>query len=143
MPDLPEVTDAMIGAFNAHDLKAALLCYTPGAVYVSPSGMGEGRDEIASFLGAFLTGFPDVRVTPWSTLVLDDLVVIEWTLTGTHEGPFLMPGGEVLPATGRCVGIRGCGARTMDRHLIAAHRVFYDQLELYAQLGAELAPETP
>ncbi|GAA1274198.1 hypothetical protein Psi02_03810 [Planotetraspora silvatica] len=144
MSNVTNVKDDLVNAMNAHDLEAALQCYTDGAVYVSPCGVGEGRDEIASFLGAFLTGFPDVRWTPWSTAVVcGNLVITQWAITGTHDGPFMLPNGEIVEATGRCVNVRGCSLRTMDGDRIAAHCVFYDQLELYAQLGAELVVQRP
>ncbi|GAA4571563.1 ester cyclase [Planotetraspora kaengkrachanensis] len=144
MSNVTNVTDDLINAMNAHDLEAALRCYTDGAVYVSPVGVGEGRDEIASFLGAFLTGFPDVCWTPWNSIVVcGNLVITQWAITGTHRGPFTMPNGETIEATGRSVNIRGCSLRTMDGERIAVHCIFYDQLELYAQLGAELVFKGP
>ncbi|WP_204054857.1 ester cyclase [Microbispora corallina] len=144
MSNLTGLSDDLINAMNRHDLDGALRCYTEGAVYVSPVGVGEGRDEIASFLGAFLTAFPDVRWTPWSRVVVcGNVLITQWVITGTHHGPFSMPNGEIIEATGRCVNVRGCSLRTMDGDRIAVHCVFYDQLELYAQLGAELVLPRP
>ncbi|MEW9534188.1 ester cyclase [Microbispora sp. NPDC049125] len=144
MSDMANRADCLLDAMNAHDLEAALLCYTDEAVYVSPAGIGEGRDQIASFLGVMLTAFPDVRWTPWNTFVVcGNVVITQWTITGTHLGPILMPNGEVIEATGRPINVRGCSLRTMDGDRIAVHCVFYDQLELYAQLGAELVVNRP
>ena len=34
-------------AINKHDIPGILSCYSPGAVYVTPSGVAEGHDQIA------------------------------------------------------------------------------------------------
>ncbi|MFC4533558.1 ester cyclase [Sphaerisporangium dianthi] len=128
----------MIDAVNAHDLKELTHCYAEDALYLSPSGKGEGPEEIVSFWALFLDAFPDLRLTPWSKFTHGDTVVMEWILTGTHTGPFLMPDGEVIEATGRGVTIRGCSSRVFENGLVTMHCIYYDQLELLIQLGARL-----
>jgi hypothetical protein len=63
------------------------------------------------------------------------VVALQWTLSGTHTGPFLMPGGEVLEPTGQRVAVRGCSVRTMENGLILTDSVYYDQLELLARIA--------
>jgi hypothetical protein len=141
MSDAREVAEAMIRAFNAHDLDAAASYYNPQSLYLSPSGTGEGPQEITSFFALYFEGFPDLQITPLNTTVCDNVVVTEWVLTGTHSGPFLVPGGQVIGPTGRCVSVRGCSVRTIENRLALIHRVYYDQLELFSQLGARIVPE--
>ncbi|GAA4558924.1 ester cyclase [Planotetraspora kaengkrachanensis] len=133
-----EVTDGMIDAFNAHDFEKAAGFFSPCGVYVCPGGIAEGREQIASYFALYLEGFPDITLTPTSKGVCGDLTVMEWTVTSTHGGPFLLPDGEVAGPTGRHVVVRGCDFRTMDDDgLIASQRVYYDQLEMLSQLGVE------
>jgi hypothetical protein len=140
MPDGQDVTDNLLDALNAHDLEEAIGVYKPRAYYASPSGRAEGRQEIGSFFGLLLEAFPDMRTTPWSKVTAEDAELTQWTFTGTHTGPFLMPGGQVLEATGRRVSVRGCDIRTLENGLILTHSIYYDQLELVGPLGAHLVP---
>ncbi|GAA4594523.1 hypothetical protein GCM10023194_61650 [Planotetraspora phitsanulokensis] len=138
MHDDHEVTDGLIDAFNAHDFERAAGFFSPRGVYVCPGGIAEGREEIASYFALYIEAFPDVTLTPTSTAVSGDLVVLEWTVTSTHAGAFLLPGGEFAQPTGRHIVIRGCDFRTMDGGLIASQRVYYDQLEMLSQIGVDL-----
>ncbi|MGV9778770.1 hypothetical protein [Streptosporangium sp. NPDC003464] len=57
---------------------------------------------------------------------------------GAQAEPFLLAGGEVLPATGRRVSLRCCCVFALSDNLVVSQRVYFDQLELYAQLGLRL-----
>jgi SnoaL-like polyketide cyclase len=138
--DEQEVTDSLTAAFNAHDLEAATELFHPRACYVCPGGVAEGREEIASYLALYLEGFPEIAVTPHSKAVLADIVVIEWTFTGIHTGPLLLPSGDMAEPTGRRIAVRGCDVRTMHDGLITSQRVYYDQLEMLTQLGIPCTP---
>ncbi|MFC6083439.1 ester cyclase [Sphaerisporangium aureirubrum] len=129
------MTDELITAFNAADFERAATYFAPQATYVCPGGIAEGRAEIASFFALYHEGFPDLVVTPHGGAVCGDLVVLEWIVTSTHTGPFLLPSGEIVPPTGRRVAVRGCDVRTMEDGLISSQRVYYDQLEMLSQLG--------
>jgi steroid delta-isomerase-like uncharacterized protein len=69
---------------------------------------GQGRDTagIEALKGsteAFFTAFPDMVMTFDDVIVEGDMVVIRWTLTGTHTGPFF--GMEPTGATAEWTGI--------------------------------------
>lgn len=125
-------------AFNRHDLTGLAACFSPRAVLVAPDGIGEDREQIASYYGQFMDSFPDSACTTQTVIVSDDTVIAEYTLTGTHKGPYLVPGGDVLEATGRPIAVRACSISSVEDGYVTAHRIYYDQLELAAQLGATL-----
>jgi ketosteroid isomerase-like protein len=133
-----EITDELISAFNEHDFETVAGFFGPRASYVCPGGIAEGREEIASYFALYFEGFPDIKLTPHDEVVCGDLVMFEWIVTSTHTGPFLLPTGEIIEATGRRVALRGCDIRTMDNGLIASQQVYYDQLEMLTQLGIPL-----
>ncbi|MBC6458748.1 ester cyclase [Actinomadura sp. HBU206391] len=123
-------------AINAHDLQGVLDCYRPDAVYVTPSGVAEGHEQIAWLYGHLFQGFPDLHLTPWFELGdCDNPAVTEWTMTGTHTGPFLLPDGRVLDGTGRRITLRSTCSTFVEDGKIKTHREYFDQLELYSQLG--------
>jgi ketosteroid isomerase-like protein len=127
-------------AANAHDLPAVLACYSPNAVYVSPSGIAQGHEEISWVYQQLFRGFPDFHMAAWFELGdWDNPAITEWTYTGTHTGPFLLPDGREITGTGRRITVRAtCTAHVADGK-IDSHREYYDQLELYSQLGFGLA----
>ena len=63
-----------------------------------PPGQQVGSD----FLAQFRFGFPDLRSHEDALLGDGDLVVLRWTITGTHTGPFFG-----VAATGRKIEVSG------------------------------------
>ncbi|WP_371783462.1 ester cyclase [Streptosporangium subroseum] len=122
-------------AINAHDLKRLLECYDANAVLVTPAGMAEGHEQIAWVYAQFFRGFPDFHQTAWFEVDCDNPAVTEWTITGTHTGPFLLPDGGEVEGTGRRITIRASCEAHVENGRILTHREYWDQLELYSQLG--------
>lgn len=121
---------------NAHDLPGILACYSRDAVYVTPSGVAEGHDQIAWMYQQFFVGFPDFHAAAWFEVAdSDNPAVTEWTYTGTHKGPFLLPDGREIRGTGRHIAIRATCSSFVRDGKITTHREYFDQLELYSQLG--------
>ncbi|MFF3443217.1 ester cyclase [Streptosporangium sp. NPDC002721] len=135
MSNARKIKSHLSEAVNAHDLHWVVEFYSPDAVLVSPAGIAEGREQITWVYEQFFKGFPDLHLTTWLETPCDNPVVAEWTLTGTHMGPFLLPDGREAEGTERRITIRGsCMAHVAD-DLIVTHREYFDQLELYSQLG--------
>ncbi|WP_084369534.1 ester cyclase [Microbispora sp. ATCC PTA-5024] len=138
-------------AINAHDIQGVLDCYSPDAVYVAPAGVAEGHEQIAWFYEQFFTAFADFHATAWFELGdCDNPAVTEWTYTGTHTGPILLPDGREIGPTGRHVSLRATCSTYVENGKITTHREYFDQLELYTQLGfgltdlkQETVDETP
>jgi ketosteroid isomerase-like protein len=131
-------------AINAHDMQGVLDCYCPDAVYVSPSGVAEGHRQIAWLYEQLFDGFPDLHLTPWFEIGdCDTPAVTEWTMTGTQTGPFLLPDGRVLEPTGRRIAVRTTCSTFVEDGRIKTHREYFDQLELYSQLGFGLKELDP
>ncbi|MFB4276850.1 MULTISPECIES: ester cyclase [unclassified Nonomuraea] len=139
MEQAPQSTHAVVhrllDAANAHDLDAVLRCYAPGAVVVGPEMEAAGPEEIGSYYTQMWDGFPDLRFTQWETITVRDTIATELTAAGTHTGPYLVAGGDVLAPTGRHVSVRVCWFWHLRDGLVSSQRFYYDQLEIYAQLG--------
>ncbi|WP_239115302.1 ester cyclase [Planotetraspora kaengkrachanensis] len=134
-----DVKRRLTDAINSHDLDRVLECFSPDAVVVSPYGVAEGREQIAWMYEQLFTGFSDFTLTTWFEVTGTDIpMVAEWTSTGTHTGPFLLPDGNVLEGTGRRIAVRGTCASFVENGKITTHREYFDQLEMYTQLGMGL-----
>ncbi|MBB2910671.1 ketosteroid isomerase-like protein [Streptosporangium becharense] len=135
-----DVTDRLVDAINAHDLEAVVRCYSPGAVNVTPEIQAENPEQIASYLEQAWEGFPDLRVEVLEKICAGDVVVLQAVVTGTHTGPYLICGGEMLEGSGRRTAVRCCLIIAVEDDLIVSHSVYFDQLEAYSQLGVRFLP---
>lgn len=139
-----DIKRSVAKAINDHDVHRMLEHFSPDAVYVSPVGIAEGHEQIAWVYEQIFKAFPDYRLTTWEELAdCDNPAVAEWTATGTHTGLLLLPGGREFQGTGRPITLRGsCFSFVVDGK-ISTHREYFDQLELYTQLGLCLADPDP
>jgi hypothetical protein len=123
-------------AISNHDLTVLDEILTPDATLDSatfPTNSGPG-----AVLGALLTGFPDVRHTVEAVITEDDLVVIRYRASGTHEGEFqgYAPTGERVSWTGINIYRLECGR-------IAEVWSEVDALGRIAQLTGSATAATP
>ena len=98
----PEDVSRMIGEMmTSGDVEAALTLYEPDAMFVMPTGFGEGTvtglDALRETLNGFLSMSPELAVNPEKTRVAGDtaLVIGNWKLKGRD------PEGNDIDATGR------------------------------------------
>ncbi|WP_214409412.1 ester cyclase [Sphaerisporangium fuscum] len=135
MTDARAIRDRYTAAFNAHDMHELLRTVSPTGVTVSPEGVSQGREELASYIGEFWEAFPDVRAVIVESYDAGDVTIDELLMVGTHQGPYTMPDGRIIPPTGRPLSLRGCYICTVENGLIESLRLYFDQLQLLTQLG--------
>lgn len=100
--------------------------YNPGL----PEGEVHGRAEYDAYLRKIRSGFSDLHFAPEAVVSGGDVVMVEFTITGTHDGPF-----RGVPPTGRDVEIRGVEKFRVADDRVREIRVFYDTREIPEQLG--------
>ena len=81
----------------------------------------------------YFGGFPDLHVDVQDVVAEGDRVVVRWTWTGTHRGPFMG-----VPATGRQVQGTGVGIYRIADGLIAEQWVTEDMTLLMQQLQGQM-----
>jgi predicted ester cyclase len=84
------------------------------------------RDDASRYFGAFTA----VSTSVSSLLSDGDRVVLQWSTTGTHVGPY----GKVA-ATGRVVTMHGIDIFRVDDRRIVELWSMWDGLDVYDQLG--------
>lgn len=119
-------------AWDALDPEAVADLFAGGGTYEDPYLEGPATgDEIRAYVAEIAEVFPDFRFDWRETYVpADDVVVLEWTIHGTHEGAF----GRV-PPTGNAVSVPGVSVVTFSEAGIAAQRDYWDRRLLVEQLG--------
>ena len=135
MTDTRTVIDGLTAALNSHEPEAIRRGYSDEVVVTSPDGTFAGAADATAYLGDLLRAFPDLHLHVWSKVTCGDLVVDEWTMTGTNTGPFRVGDGRTLPATGRPVTLRGCDVAAIEDGRVISHRMYFDQADFLAQLG--------
>jgi uncharacterized protein (TIGR02246 family) len=121
MSDPKAVTDRSLQAWRARDAEAFAECYAEDATIVAPGGVElRGADGAKQFLAIWAEGVPDNEITITREHVCGSVVVEEAVFSGTHTGGLMVPGGEVIPATGRSLSSRY--AETFSRSRATASR---------------------
>ena len=132
-----ELLDRYVERYNAGDLDAVMDLYAEDAVQGMPDGIFEGKEAIRERLARELEAIPDVTHTVVSFVDQGDAFCDEWTFVGTHTGgPLTLPNGDVLPATGKPIEIRGMEiVRVNQDGRIVLNTLYYDNLAVAVQLG--------
>jgi steroid delta-isomerase-like uncharacterized protein len=134
-----ELLERYVERYNAGDLEECMKLYAEDAVQWMHDGLFEGVDSIQERLARDLTAFPDAKYVVESFVEDDDKFADEWTFTGTNTGPFRLPDGSEVPATGRPVEIKGMELVEVRDGKIVVDNLYYDFMAAVAQLG--LVPE--
>lgn len=86
------------------------------------------REDVERYVGAFT----DVETEIGDLIAEGDRVVIWWTTTGTHTGPY----GDIAPEpTGERITMEGVDIVTVADGLIVAVQSFWDAAAVYRQFG--------
>jgi steroid delta-isomerase-like uncharacterized protein len=106
------------------------------------AGMGtplQGRSALRDVTWAYMTAFPDLRVTAGSYTIEGLRLVYEWVSTGTHQGMLM----GVAP-TGRWIENYGATVTTCDEDgLVIEGASYWNPLVMYRQLALESALAGP
>ncbi len=134
-----ELLERYVELYNAGDLDACMELYAEDAVQRMHDGIFEGKDAIRERLARDLDAFADANYVVESFVGEGDKFADEWTFTGTNTGPFRLPDGSEVPATGKRVEIKGMELVEVHDGKIVVDNLYYDFMAAVVQLG--LVPE--
>ena len=102
--------------------------------YYRGAGTDEIRgDGITEYASLYTQSFPDYQYE-WAVLAASgDAVAVEWLFKGTMTGELA----GIAPSGGSC-SVRGAHLIRLSGDKIASVEAFWDNLELYRQLGIKL-----
>lgn len=139
MDENRELLERYVELYNEGNLDACMELYAEDAVQWMHDGLFEGVEAIRERLARDLVAFPDARYTVVSFVEEGDRFADEWTFTGTNTGPFRLPDGTEVPATGRSVELKGMELVEVRGGKIVVDNLYYDFMAAVFQLG--LVPE--
>jgi steroid delta-isomerase-like uncharacterized protein len=134
-----DLLDYYVERYNAGDLDACMELYAEDAVQRMHDGIFERLDAIRNRLARDLEAFADAKYVVESFVEDGDKFADEWTFTGTNTGPFRLPDGSEVPATGKPVEIKGMELVKVRDGKIVVDNLYYDFMAAVVQLG--LVPE--
>jgi predicted ester cyclase len=127
---------------DAREHEAFLDRFTDDVSWIVPGAQLTGRAEVAGWLRPFWSAFSSYRHEITRVVEAGDTVVAEGTFVGVHDGPMPTPMGE-LPPTNREVRFDFAMIAAGDPAAARASsvRIYFDQLEFLAQVGALPSPD--
>jgi ketosteroid isomerase-like protein len=132
-----KIADEYYDRFADGDVDGAMQLFAGGCATVPPAGTFDPAQH-AEFGRAFKQALPDAHMAVARTVEAGDEVFILGRFRGTHTGDLVTPAGTV-PASGRTIDARYADYFRVEGGPVAAHEVYWDQLDMLGQLGAEPA----
>jgi steroid delta-isomerase-like uncharacterized protein len=132
-----KVLEQAIERWNATDRDGWAALYTDDVVYEAPGGarISGLADLKEMYFDALVTAAPDRSSRNVVLFAEGDHVVEEARYTGTHTGTWRTPDGAEIPATGKSLDFPFVGVFRVENGKISSIRIYYDQIEVFAQLG--------
>jgi len=100
------------------------------------SGQRPGRDGLRASLQSFAAAFPDLHMTPNRSIAENDLVVVQFEMTGTNTGA-----GAGMKATGKQMNVSGFDMMRFKDGKAIEHWGLADDVKLMRQLGMMQEPQ--
>ena len=139
-----EITSQYVAALAAGDTERMNALRTPefelDFVYGDASASGPlTSEETKQFWPSWLVGFPEMDYEVTRTIAAEEVVVMQWVFTGTHNEPLGPPIFEPpVPPSGRTIMFRGVSIYDLRAGLISRETTYMDLATLMVELGVEL-----
>lgn len=134
MGDLKKVTDEFWALFEAGKLGELGERVDADVQFRMPGVDARGREALLQMLGAYRTGFPDLKHHVRDSVESGDTIALELAVEATHTGPMHTPHG-VIAATGKRVTWDSCDYIKVRGGKIVSWHVYHDPAAFYAALG--------
>ncbi|TDK39711.1 ketosteroid isomerase [Rhizobium deserti] len=99
-----------------------------------PTDMEFRGKDIAMVAGGMAQAFPDIHRELFDIYAMEDVIVVELAIRGTHRGPFVTPMGTVSP-TGRTIDVPCCDVFHMREGKVVSFHCYNAASILQRQLG--------
>jgi steroid delta-isomerase-like uncharacterized protein len=130
-PDVQQLMSDYVDLLNGDDSKLNVLSQS---YRYHSSGLPEegiqGRDAYRDYIQTLHEAFPDIEYAITDMVASDEVVMSEWTVTGTHDGQF-----SGIPPTGRTIEMHTMAKEVIKDGQIQEEWGYTDTNELMAQLG--------
>ncbi|WP_331760191.1 nuclear transport factor 2 family protein (plasmid) [Streptomyces sp. NBC_01471] len=101
---------------------------------VSAGRTYSGSTELGTVVEIYAKAFPDMHRELYDIYVSGDVVVVELSLNGTHEGPLELPS-ATIPPTGKVMKTPCCDVFRLENGKIKSFHCYTAATVLLSQLG--------
>lgn len=117
------------------DLKKFVSCFSDDS-YVRnvPTGQEFRGEEIAMVASGMADAFPDVHREIFDIYEMNDVIVVELAIQGTHQGALVTPGGTI-PATGKTIDVPCCDVFHIKNGKVISFHCYITASVMMQQLG--------
>jgi steroid delta-isomerase-like uncharacterized protein len=115
---------------NDRSISEAVDLYTEQASVNLVGRVAQGHAAIMEELSTFIEAFPDIVYSVVGRVESDDLVVEEWTASGTQSGPFMG-----MPPTQRAIHIRAVTLYEFSGNRVTSDRTYLDMSPVLLRTG--------
>jgi ketosteroid isomerase-like protein len=105
-----------------------------GYFYDVSAGQKYFGADIGKTVDIYATAFPDMHRALEEVMVMDDVVVVQLSLNGTHKGPLVLPAGTVEP-TLQTIHAPCCDVFRLKNGKVLSFDCYTAATVLFAQLG--------
>jgi len=116
-------------AENRHDVEATIATFHHPR-YEFNGHPSDGGEAVRELLQGFMHGFPDFHIEPTRLRHLDDGVLVEGLMTGTHDGEWAS-----MRPTGRRIEVPVVGIFEFDADRLLCEKVHLDMAKVLKQIG--------
>jgi uncharacterized protein (TIGR02246 family) len=125
-------------AWNKTDEDAYLAVYDDDATITNPGGeVFRGLCAIKRDFENLHNGLPDTQQTINTIFSAGDQACVEVTFEGTQTGTLALSDGRQIQPSGRYISLPFVGVYTISNDKIATVHNYFDQLDMFAQLGVD------
>jgi len=129
------VIRALYQAAEVKDVKQFQSLFTEdGYFYDVSAGVKYRGEELGRTIDIYGTAFPDMHRELYDLYVTGDVVVVELSLNGTHQGPLALPAGTI-PATGKEMHAPCCDVFHLKDGKVTSFHCYTAATVIFAQLG--------
>ena len=97
------------------------------------------RDEARQFWPSWFAAFPEMDFEVQRTIAAEEVVVTQWSFTGTNSGPLgAQVFGSQMEPTGKTICFRGVSVYDVADGLIQRETLYLDLATLLVELGVNL-----
>ena len=121
---------------EAMDVLGFVNAFTPDGTFTDEAfgNVFTGPKDLATMLQVFGNAFPDMHRAIQRMYSVDDMVMVELALQGTHKGPLAVPGG-FIPPTGKRMSAPCCDVFRLVGGKSKTFNCYWSAATVLAQLG--------
>ncbi|CAM5674625.1 MULTISPECIES: nuclear transport factor 2 family protein [Streptomyces] len=120
---------------EVQDIPGWIASFTEDGTFTDESvGITYRGQEVGDPVVNYAAAFPDMHRELYDVYVQGDIVIVELSLNGTHNGPLNTPMG-VIPPTGKTIKVPCCDVFRLREGKIESFNCYPSGTVLFGQLG--------